>query len=201
MTEKRTGRPAKYTEAQVLKGIEIVERGGELPTGDTVKKAMCSRLGVAGGINAQSLGKEVERLIDERDRQRRDRLITALPSATRGAAKEIASLVEAAVLDHMGEQHDRLRGLAGKKVSELSVDLCNQREQIRELLSRIDTKDAEMAGLEEERDNLRGRLDLANAEIASLKERIAGLEQEDDFQARMLAVMKQALGERLASIE
>ncbi|WP_281967804.1 hypothetical protein [Roseovarius nanhaiticus] len=196
MIEKKTGRPPKYTEAQVIEGIEIVERSGEAPTGDTVKKAMCSQLGVAGGINAQSLEKEVERLLDERDRQRRARLISALPSATRGAAKEIGSLVETAVLEHIGEQHDSLRALTGKKVAELNVDLGTQREQIRGLLGRIDTKDAEIAGLEGERDDLEGRLDLAAAEIDSLKERIVGLEREEDFQARMLALMKEALGKQ-----
>jgi hypothetical protein len=36
MTEKRTGRPPKYTEAEVLKGIAFVERAGGVPTGDTV---------------------------------------------------------------------------------------------------------------------------------------------------------------------
>jgi len=196
MTEKRTGRPPKYTEAQVLEGIDIVEHTGGVPTGDTVKKAMCSQLGVAGGINAQSLDKEVERLLEERDRQRRDRLIAALPSATQGAAREIGTLVEAAVLDHMGEQHDRLRGLAGKKVAELNVDVSNQREQIRGLLSKIDTKDTEIAGLEEERHGLKGRLELATAEIDSLKERIANLEQEEDFRTRMLALMKETLGQQ-----
>lgn len=70
MTEKRTGRPPKYTEAQVLKGIELVEQTGDSPTGDTVKKAMCSQLGVASGINAQPLDKEVERVLEEREHQR-----------------------------------------------------------------------------------------------------------------------------------
>ena len=70
MTEKRTGRPPKYTEAQVLKGIELVEQTGDSPTGDTVKKAMFSQLGVASGSNAQPLDKEVERVLEEREHQR-----------------------------------------------------------------------------------------------------------------------------------
>ncbi len=196
MTEKKTGRPSKYSEAEVLKGIEIVERTGAAPTGDTVKKVMCQHLGVAGGINAQSLDKEVHRLLDDRERQRRDRLITALPSATLGAAKEIGALVEAAVLDHMGEQHVKLRTLNGKKLAELNVDLGNQREQIRGLLSRIDTSDAEIAELEAEKHDLQGRLVLASAEIDSLKERVADLERAEDFQAKMLAVVKETLGKQ-----
>ena len=153
MTEKKTGRPPKYTEAQVIAGIEIAERNGDIPSGDSVKKAMCEELGVAGGINAQSLDKEVHRLLEERVRQRRNRLIAALPSATLEAAKEVGVLVEAAMLNHMGEEHNKLRAINGKKLTEINVDLANQREQIRRLLSRIDAKDAEIADLEGERDD------------------------------------------------
>jgi chromosome segregation ATPase len=196
MTEKKTGRPTKYTEAQVIKGIEIVERTGGSPTGDTVKKAMCDQLGVAGGINAQSLDKEVQRLLEEHKQQRRRRLIAALPPITHDAAKEIGSLVQAAVLNHMGEQHDKLRSLNGRKLTELNVDLCNQREQIRGLLSRIDTKDSEIAELEGEKHDLKGRLDLATAEIDALKERVTCIEREEDFQTKMLAMMKETLGQQ-----
>ena len=68
-------------------GIKIVEEAGEVPTGDSVKKAMCDRLKVAGGINEQSLDKEVRRVLEERDRQRREELIAALPPPTLDAAK------------------------------------------------------------------------------------------------------------------
>jgi len=197
MTEKKkTGRPPKYSEAQVIEGIEIVERGGEAPTGDSVKNAMCTELKVAGGINAQSLDKEVQRLLEKREQERRDRLIAALPSATLDLAKEIALQVEAAVLGHMGEQHHELRAFAGKKMAALNVDLGNQREQIRELLSRIEKKDAEIAELEDDKHDLKGHLDLATAEIASLKERIAAMESEEDFQTRMLAMMRETLGQQ-----
>jgi hypothetical protein len=153
MTEKKTGRPPKYTKAQVIEGIEIAERNGDIPSGDSVKKTMCEELGVAGGINAQSLDKEVHRLLEERVRQRRNRLIAALPSATLEAAREVGVLVEAAMLNHMGEEHTKLRSINGKKLTEINVDLANQREQIRRLLSRIDTKDVEIADLEGERDD------------------------------------------------
>ena len=195
MTEKKTGRPPKYTEAQVIEGIEIAERNGDIPSGDSVKKAMCEELGVAGGINAQSLDKEVHRLLEERVRQRRNRLIAALPSATLEAAKEVGVLVEAAMLNHMGEEHNKLRAINGKKLTEINVDLANKREQIRGLLSRIDTKDAEIADLEGERDDLKGRLELAIAEIVALKERLAGIEQEEDFRLRMVEIVKETLGQ------
>ncbi len=196
MSEKKTGRPAKYTEAQVKEGIRIVEDAGEVPTGDTVKRAMCDHLTVAGGINAQSLDKEVRRLLEERVRQRRDGLIAALPPATLDAAKEIGSLVEAAVLEHMGEQHHALRSLAGKKAASLNIDLDNQREQIRELLSRIERKDEEIAELEVDRQLLQEQFDMLSTEARSLRERVAVLEREEDIGAKMLAMMEEKLGQR-----
>lgn len=142
----------------MIEGIEIAERNGDIPSGDSVKKAMCEELGVAGRINAQSLDKEVHRLLEERERQRRNRLIAALPTVTLEAAKEVGLLVEAAMLNHMGEEQNKLRTVNGKKLVEINVVLANQREQIRGLLSRIDTKDTEIAELEGERDDLKGRL-------------------------------------------
>lgn len=195
MTNKRTGRPPKYTETQVIEGIEIVERNGEVPTGDTVKKAMCDDLGVAGGINAQSLDKEVQRLVEEREQQRLALLISALPSETLNAVKKIGSLVESAVLGHIGEQHEKLRALAGRKLTEQNVDLGNQREQIRSLLSRLDRKDADIEQLEQDNHKTKEQLGLATTEIRALKERIAELEHEEDFRTRMLAMMKETLGE------
>lgn len=195
MTEKKTGRPPRYTEAQVLKGIEIVEGQGDTPTGDTVKKAMCAELGVPGGINAQSLEKEVERLLEERERARRDRLIAAMPAGSRHAVKDVAALVEAAVLDHLAEQHDTLRSFADSKTEELKIDLVNYRKQIRELIDRIDEKDSEIAELEAEKHDANRRLDAAAFDIAKLKERIGTFEQEEDFRTKMLAMMKETLGQ------
>lgn len=194
MTDKKTGRPPKYTEEQVIRGIEIVERAGEAPSGDTVKKAMCSQLDVALGINTQSLDKEVHRLIAERERFRREQLIAKLPSESLSAAKEIGSFVVAAVLEHLGEQHEELQIFAQKKLVALNSDFRNQREQIRDLLIKVDTKDEEISALEETRHELEGRLHLADAEIHSLKERIASFEREEDFQTKMLAVMEKTLG-------
>lgn len=197
MTEKKTGRPPKYTEEQVLKGIEIVERNGKVPTGETVKNAMCEQLCVAPGINAQSLEKEMLRLIEERRLERRNRFIAALPSATLAAAKEIGLQVEAAVLGHLGEQHNELRTFAGKRLEALNVDLSNQREQIRELLLSIERKDGQISELEIEKHDLEGHLDLAKAEIISLKENIAKFAREDDLRAEILAMMKETLGQQV----
>jgi HAMP domain-containing protein len=190
MTKNKNGRPPSYSEEQIIEGIEIVKRKGALPTGESVKKAMCDELGVAPGINALCLDKEVQRLVEELQRQRRNQLIGALPSESLSAAKDIGSLVASAVLDHMGEQHEKLVALAGRKLAEQNVDLGNQREQIRNLLSRLDRKDAEISELEMAKHKLQDRLDLAATEVGSLKKRVAELEDENDFETRMLAIIK-----------
>ncbi|WP_370286230.1 hypothetical protein [Pseudooceanicola nanhaiensis] len=176
-----------------MDGIELVERDGDVPTGDTVKKVMCAQMGVAGGINAQSLDKEVERLLDERDRTRRERRIAALPNASAEAAKKIGGVVEAAVLDHLSIEHENLRNVASRKLANLNADLTTQREQIRALLARIDAKDEEIAELEEKNLSLNGRLELAASEIINLKETISAIGREDDIRTQMLALMKDAL--------
>jgi uncharacterized protein (UPF0335 family) len=192
-SSKKTGRPPKYTQAQVLEGIEIVQSSGEVPNGDSVKKAMCTHLGVPGGINAQSLDKEVLRLVEERNRQHRDQLVAALPSAALGAAKKIGSLVEAALIDHLGEQHHELRAVAAKNAASLCIDLGNQREQIRELLSRIERRDEEIAELEAAKEELQERLEAAAAEVRALKERVSVYEKQEDFETRVLARMEERL--------
>ncbi|TCS61045.1 hypothetical protein EDD52_1122 [Primorskyibacter sedentarius] len=195
MTEKRNGRPPKYTEAQVLEGIEIVERSGDTPTGDTVKKAMCTQLDVTSGINAQSLDREVQRLLEEREQQRRDKLIAALPAETRDTVQQIGTLVEAAVLGHLGEQYGSLTTISGRKLAELKVDLGNQREQIRELLTKVDRKDAEIASVEEENNALKQRLAAKIIEASTHKARISELERDEDFRAKMIAILQETLGQ------
>lgn len=196
MAEKKTGRPPKYTEDQVIEGIEIVDKNGGKPTGDSVKKVMCARLGVPEGINAQCLDKEVQRLVEDRDRQRRERLIAALPAESRVAVKQIGAMVETAVLLHIGQELEGLRTMAGQKVAAQEVDLGNQRAQIRDLLSKIDRMAAEIADLDNAKLEGEERLAKANAENALLKARVAELEKEQDFRSQMLALMKETLAEK-----
>lgn len=193
MIKKKTDRPTRYTEAQMIEGIALAESTGKTPSGDTVKKAMCDNLGLPDGINAQSLDREVHLLPKERTRQGRDRLVADPPSETLDAVRSIGSLVEDTVSTGMGEQHEKLCDFAGRKLAEVSEDLENQREQIRELLFQIDAMDAEIAELEREEYDLRYRLDLATDEVGSLRDRLASHDREGDLQARMLATMKETL--------
>jgi chromosome segregation ATPase len=193
MSEKRTGRPPKYTEAQVQEGIDLVEANGQTPTGDTVKEAMCTHLKVSGGINALSLDKEVQRLIEERERARRERLIAVLPSATKAAAKAISAQLEAAILDHMAEEYEGLRTAAGKRTAELEEDLNTQRSQIRGLLSNLDEKEVALADLEAAKEDLRQKLLAAEGKIAKLKARVSSLEEKHDLRAEMIELMKETM--------
>lgn len=196
MAEKKTGRPPKYTEEQVIEGIEIVENTGHQPNGDSVKKAMCSKLGVPESINAQCLEKEVHRLVEERERQRRDRLIASLPVESLTAVREISAQVETAVLLHLGQELEGLKSIAARKVAAQDVDLGNQRAQIRDLLSKVDHLTAEIANLDQAKLEGEERLAKANAENTALKARVAELEREQDFRSQMLAVMKETLGQQ-----
>jgi chromosome segregation ATPase len=193
MTDTKTGRPPKYSEAQVLMGVGLVEQRGATPTGDAVKKVMCAELGVSVGINAQSLDAEVQRLLEERNRQRGERLVAALPASTRSAATEIGARLGAMVLEHLAAEHDGLRALTGKRIVELTEDLGAQRAQIRGLLTQVGEKDGALAELEAQKHGLEERLATATTEVAALKELISGMEKQDDLRAQILVMMKETL--------
>ena len=193
MTEKKTGRPPKYTEAQVLEGIKIVEKNGDAVTGEAVKKAMCVHLDVPPGINALSLEKEVHRLLEERERQQSARLIGALPETSRNAVREISQAVESAILLHLGREHDELCRVNEQKVTQKDMDLASQRAQIRDLLMKLDDLADEVASLEDEKRILNDQLNAAKEQNAALKTRTTELEKKENFKEEMLTFMKDAL--------
>lgn len=195
MTEKKTGRPPKYTEAQVLEGIKIVEENGDTPTGEAVKKAMCVHLDVPPGINALSLEKEAQRLLAERERQQSARLIVALPEASRNAVREISQAVESAILLHLGREHDELRRVNEQKVSQKDLDLAHQRAQIRDLLIKLDQQAEEVAALEEAARAMQDQLHQSQERNSALLTRITELEKRQDFREEMFAFMKDTLAQ------
>ncbi|MAM60458.1 hypothetical protein [Maritimibacter sp. UBA3975] len=193
MTDKKMGRPKKYTEAQVVEAIGIVEGAGKEPTGDNVKEAMCKELGVSQGVNLQSLSSEVERLLADREREIRERRISALPPASISAANRISEVVNNAVLEHLGAQHEQLRAMNGKKLADARTDINTQREQMRALQSCIDEKDACIADLEIEIERLQIQLDATEKEASSLKGKVAQMNQESDLQAKVFNMLQDAL--------
>lgn len=199
--KKKTGRPTKYTEEQMIAGIGIVENAGEPPNGENVKKAMCAQLDVPAGINALCLDKEVQRLVEEREQRRRERLIAALPAESRTAVKEVGALVEAAVLVHLGEELEGLRAITNQEVEAQKFDLGSQRAKIRELLSVTDQLSAQVADLEKAKREGEEQLAKADEENAALNARIADLEKEQDFRSQMLALMKETIEQQPKAIE
>ena len=169
------------------------------PTGETVKKAMCARLGVRESINAQSLDKEVQRLVEGRDRQRRERLIAALPDESREAVREIGAMVETAMPLHIGQEFEGLRAMAFQKVAAQEVDLGTQRAQIRDLLSKVDRMAAEIADLDHAKLEVEDLLAKTSSENAALKARVADLQKEQDFRTQMLALMEDTLQQPVAA--
>lgn len=193
MTAKRTGRPSSYSEAEVLKGIEIVERQGGLPSGDSVKKAMCEELSLPGGINAQSLDREVGRLLAERETRLNESLVANLPDSSRAAADEIGGRVTRDIVTHIAREFDKLRGVAGKQLVEKEEDLQLQRGQIRALQARIEEKDASIANLELTNADLVKHIEMAKAEISSLNEQVATLRKAEELEALVMTTVTKAL--------
>jgi hypothetical protein len=196
MSEVKMGRPAKYTEAQVLEGIQRVKEIGNIPSGETVKKIMVAELNVPGGINAQSLDGEVHRLLAEEERQRREKLVAALPASSRSAAMAIGAQLGSLVLEHMAGEYDGLRVQAGKRIVDLTSDLSTQRAQIRTQLTQLGSKDGTIATLEQEKHELEQRLAGSVSEVSALKERIFHLEKQNDFGAEMVRLVTETLTQR-----
>ena len=184
----------------MLEGIEIVEKKGGTPAGENVKQAMCIYLDVPRGINAQSLEKEVQRLLEERQRQRSARLIAALPDTSRNAVREISRTLESAILLHLGREHDELRRISELKVTQKDTDLANQREKIRDLLMKRDQQAEEVAGLEAAARAMQDQLHEAQERNSALLTRIAELEKRQDFREEMFAFMKDTLAQHAAHL-
>lgn len=197
MTEiKRNGRPPHYNDAQVIEGIDLVEKDGDHATGEKVKVALVEKLGLPRGINAQSLDKEVARLLEERDRARMEVLVAALPSTSKNAVGGFADRVATSIIELLATDYEKLRSAAGKKLTEMNADLKSHRVQIRQLEDRLERKDASLADSEAHTQQLEQQLQAALAQIAELNNRVATQQNEEDFRGKMLAVMREAMAER-----
>lgn len=156
---------------------------------------MCVHLDVPPGINALSLEKEVQRLLEERERQQSARLIGALPETSRNAVREISQAVESAILLHLGREHDELRRVNEQKVTQRDMDLASQRAQIRELLMKLDQQAEEVAALEEAARAMQDQLHQSQERNSALLTRITELEKRQDFREEMFAFMKDTLAQ------
>ncbi|MCB1312419.1 MAG: hypothetical protein KDK29_11265 [Sedimentitalea sp.] len=196
MTKPRTGRPPLYTAEQVIEAIGIVEKNGEEPAGETVKKALCLHLGVSGGINAQSLDREVTLLLEQRERTRVERLVAALPGSSVTSATMFAQQLKVLLVEHLAQEYDDLTQTTGKKLHEKDEDIASQRDRIRALLLSEEELNERIAKLEGEKHGLEETVETQRVEISGLKDQIARLQADGDVRQQMLAVLRETLGNK-----
>lgn len=204
---KRAGRPAGYSDAQVLAAVAALEAEGAAPTAEAVKRILVEEHDVSGGINVQSLQERMAVLIEVRDRERRMELILALPPEARERARVLAAQMEAGMLDHLALSHDGLRAVAAEQLVEREADLRIVRQQLGAAEAALAAAEKaaakEVARLEAENARLRDALaaeqalskarqttvDARDAEIARLRHEQVGREQ-------MMMALQDMFGDR-----
>ena len=193
MTARKNGRPASYTDEDIIACIEILEKEGRPVTGDSVKKVMCERLGRSPGINAQSLAKEVERVLEECEIERNAKLIANLTEDSKLSAIAIGQRITKDVTLQLALEFKKLQGTTEKHLIEKDEDLRVQRDQIRGLSTRIEEKDEEIANLERANADLSEQLALVSAETAALRAQVDKLKGEEEFERRVESTIAAAL--------
>ncbi|WP_340110338.1 hypothetical protein [Pikeienuella sp. HZG-20] len=194
MIEKsKGGRPRKYTEAQVLKGIASVEARGDIADGATVKQAMRDELGVSPGIDAGILDAEVRRICQERDEAKAKRLAEMLPSAAKAAAAGIGDEVARAMTAALAIQFDELSRESRAREAELDADLRMFRQRIQELEADLASKETSAAEMEEDIAEMSKQEVAKDALIADLNAQIDQQSRDDDLEARLITFMKQMI--------
>lgn len=195
MTERKNGRPPKYTEEQVLHGIKLVQEQGLEPNGDTVKRAMVDKLGVTGGINAQSLDQAVRRLLTEQVALENAKRLSALPSCARQASEVLLEELGNGVMLFLAKELEGLKSAANRRVADLQADLRNQRNRISELEDRLAAKDTEIAGLEDAIETERHLNSESALQCAKQQAQIQELEAHADLEKTMRALFTAAVAE------
>lgn len=193
MTARKNGRPASYTDEDIIACIEILEKEGRPVTGDSVKKVMCERLGRSPGINAQSLAKEVERVLEECEIERNAKLIANLTEDSKLSAIAIGQRITKDVTLQLALEFKKLQGTTEKHLIEKDEDLRVQRDQIRGLSTRIEEKDEEIANLERANADLSEQLALVSTEAADLRAQVDKLKGEEEFERRVESTIAAAL--------
>lgn len=200
MTARTNGRPRHYTPDQVREAIGIVEASNAAVTAASVKRALVTDLDVSGGINAQVLEREVERLLADRKATRTTKLIEALPRSSLDVADRIATAIRTEVLGHLAAELEQLRSGAERRVADREDDLAAQRDRNAALAREVAGKDAEIAALEDRIGTLTEGLAAARAETAVHAEKVERRRQREDITGQ-LATMVRALGLSLTAAE
>lgn len=196
MTGKsREGRPPKYTEDQVAEAIKIVEAAGDQPDGNAVKAVLCQEFGVSKGINAQSLGEEVKRQLEELKRKEREGLVASLSPEARAAATKVGKDLENRFLECLGQQAKDIRSEADRVLAAKEEDCAALRAKVRDLREEVAEKTARGDRLAEEKAALEEQLEKATQTIANLEAEIAARARDEAFKAELIAMLKDTLAQ------
>ena len=178
MVQKPKGwRPPQYTSAQVMASIEQIERSGGIPDATGVKGVLCQEHGISPGINIQSLGEEVSRQLDDRQRVRTKALIDMLPDAVRADGNKIGSEIAQRVLEVVAHLAKAIRDETGEQVQAKEEDLDALRQKNRALRDELSEKSGEI-------ERSTAQLQATVAQVSQHLEGIRELEIERDVAAR-----------------
>lgn len=201
MTRKKEGRPASYSNEQLMDAIETIEGRGIETTTAAVKKHLVAQYGVSGGINDDSLKKAITEAIEGRSSKKLSRLLLALPEDAKASAGRIGERVAADILEHMAFGYHGLRTSAEKVLIEKDEDLRNSRSHIRTMEDRVEKMQAERAALEDDNLVLREKNEALQAQLRDRDAEIRELVRGQEYREEMMAFMKQIVKDNDAKCE
>jgi hypothetical protein len=201
MTRKKEGRPASYSNEQLMDAIETIEGRGTETTTAAVKKQLVTQYGVSGGINDDSLKKAITEAIEDRSSKKLSRLLLALPEDAKASAGCIGERVAADILEHMALGYHGLRTSAEKVLIEKDEDLRNSRSHIRTMEDRVGKMQAERAALESENLDLREQNEALQAQLRDRESEVRELVRGQEYREEMMAFMKQIVKDSDARCE
>ncbi|WP_281969174.1 hypothetical protein [Roseovarius nanhaiticus] len=201
MTHRKEGRPASYTNEQLMDAIETIEGRGAETTTAAVKKQLVTEYGVSGGINDDSLKKAITGAIEDRSCKKLSRLLLALPEDAKASAGRIGERVAADILEHMAFGYHGLRTSAEKALIEKDEDLRNSRSHIRTMEDRVEEMQVERAALEHNNLDLREKNEALQAQLRERDAKIRELAHSQEYREEMMAFMKQIVKDNDAKCE
>lgn len=195
MTDTKTrGRPRHYSDEQLLTAIEAGEIEGDTPKGEAVKTSLIALFDIPKGINAQSLEAHIANAVAERQRSRMERLVAGLPVSAKKAAVQIAEDLRERIVGHMAEEFDVLRCDSRKELSVKDADLRLHRERNQDYEAKLLDQGEQIAAPETGKYKLETQAAAQAQEIASLKAEVTHLSRENDWTAKIVAVVRAEIG-------
>lgn len=190
------GRPKSYKPEQLSQAVEILEAKApdRTPGAREVKDELIATFDISPGLNLQSLQRDLERFLADREIRRERELVDALPDQVRSAGVGVAKTVEKEVLVAMGHGYADLRAAAAQDVEALEKDkvLLHRRiEQLEneaaDMSDRIDQLTTLAAEKDQDLGAMRDALEAANAKVRNLEAAADAETRVIDGLSRLLA--------------